>query len=84
MATVPSIMDEFSQNLMQAVSLGIAYHLHYFPAPPEHFLPEVLSQIFAPIPGGPHTTFRWEGQSTFRMEPLSSMIQPSTPTPLTT
>jgi hypothetical protein len=30
--------------------------LHFFLSPPKHFLPKELSQVFAPIPGGPHGT----------------------------
>jgi hypothetical protein len=38
---------------------------------------------FSLYPGVGHTTFRTEGQCTFIMELLSSMIRPLTPTPLT-
>jgi hypothetical protein len=48
------------QNLVQRVSLGVGSHLHYFPAPSEHFLPKGLSESFAPIPGGGHATYRAE------------------------
>jgi hypothetical protein len=36
------------------VSLGITFHTHYLLALSERFWPKELSQIFAPIPGGPH------------------------------
>jgi hypothetical protein len=55
-----SILFGSSQILAQGVSLGLSFHLHYFSAPPEHFLEKELSEIFAPIPGGGHATFRAE------------------------
>jgi hypothetical protein len=42
----------------------------------------IFPYFSAPIPGGTcNSIFSTEGPSTLRMEPLSSMIQPSTPTP---
>ena len=40
--------------------VSFSFHLHYFSAPSDRFLREELSQIFALIPGGAHTTCRAE------------------------
>jgi hypothetical protein len=32
--------------------VSVSFHLHYFLAPAEHFLPKELSQFFSRIPGG--------------------------------
>jgi hypothetical protein len=37
-AAYRSILLGPSQNLVQSVSLGLSFRLHYFLAPPEHFL----------------------------------------------
>jgi hypothetical protein len=58
MSSTPSIWLGLRQNLVQTVSLGLRFHLHYFSAPSELFLRKELSQIFALIPGGPHATSR--------------------------
>jgi hypothetical protein len=46
----------FGSTTQGYVSLLFSFHLHYFSAPSEHFLPKELSQIFTPIPGAPHGT----------------------------
>jgi hypothetical protein len=55
-----TILFGMGSTLQVSVSLRFSFFLHYFSAPPEHFLPKVLSQNFALIPGGSHgTTFDW-------------------------
>jgi hypothetical protein len=54
----PSILLGLQQNLTQFGEVGISFLLYYFSALSEHFLPKEISQIFAPIPGGPHVTYR--------------------------
>jgi hypothetical protein len=58
MTTAPSYLLGSSLNMVQNVSLGVSFCLHYFSASSEYFLPKELSQNFAPIPGGEHATFR--------------------------
>jgi hypothetical protein len=60
MATAHSISLGPSQLLAQGVSLIFGFDLHYFLVPSEHSFAKELSQILAPIPGGPHATnFDW-------------------------
>jgi hypothetical protein len=56
--TAISKMIGCGSSVQAEVSLLLSFYLHYFSAPSEHFLPKELSQIFAPIPGGPHATSR--------------------------
>jgi hypothetical protein len=54
--TAPVILLGMGSTKQGWVSLLFHLHLQYFSTLSEHFLPKGLSQIFAPIPGGPHGT----------------------------
>jgi hypothetical protein len=48
------------QNMAHSNKVSFSFHLHYFSALSERFLPKELPQVFAPIPGGGHATSRVE------------------------